>query len=838
MAKRIQGITIELDGETQGLDRALRDVNKRSRSLNSELRDVERLLKFDPGNTEALAQKQRLLGDQVENTSQKLNQLRNAEKQVARQFQSGEIGEEQYRAFQREVQFTERELQKFKKQLSDVGKTKSIKKSESDMRELKQETDKADKAAKDLGSSFKKVAKRASVLGAAGSAAIGGFVQGMEEYNRLIGRLETNAITRGFDPKQAEDFANQIASITGETDSAVETVSNLFATDLSDNQIAQAIEEINGAAIKFSDTLKTEGIADGLQETLSTGSAVGQFAELLERSNVDLDTFNAGLAQAQANGTATNYAMQQLSSLGLQETLDKYKETNPELYESMKAQQELTSSSAELATTLTPLVTNAKEFLTTIIDWVNQNVELIKSFDNVGDGLQAFLGKLLSDGANIVGNLAQGIIKNLPRLMEMGMEMLENIIQGITNNVPMLFETWSQLMQQQALNIQTFLPQLITLGVTLLQSLIQGLISAIPLLVEGISQVITNMVTVILESLPILLQQGITILNAIIQGIINNLPLLAEAVLTLLTNLVTTITQNLPLIIQAGISLLNSLIDGIIKILPTLIDTAIMLIENILTVLFDNLPLILDAGVKLLDALIDGIIDMLPELISAALRLIIELVGELIANLPKIIAAGVDLIFALIEGLIDAIPDIISAIPKIVTAIFDAFGDVDWAEIGINIIEGLKDGLTSMAGSLVDSVKGVASDAIEGAKNLLGIHSPSRVFREIGEFTGEGLELGILSMGRNVAKAGQKLGEMSIPKMPKYDLSYENNNQPNANTNASQINVNDNELLSVLQSIAKYMQNGQTTVVQIGEDTVATAVNNFNAVADKTNYMG
>ncbi|MDA1775478.1 hypothetical protein PDJ95_30130, partial [Bacillus cereus] len=106
MAGRIKGITIEINGNTQPLQNALKDVNKQSDSLAKELKDVERLLKFDPGNVEALAQKQQLLTQQIENTTQKLDKLKAAEQQVQAQFQNGKISEEQYRAFRREIEFT------------------------------------------------------------------------------------------------------------------------------------------------------------------------------------------------------------------------------------------------------------------------------------------------------------------------------------------------------------------------------------------------------------------------------------------------------------------------------------------------------------------------------------------------------------------------------------------------------------------------------------------------------------------------------------------------------------------------------------------------------------
>lgn len=120
MSNKIKGLTIEIGGETTALNKALGEVNRTSRDLKSELRDVERLLKLDPGNTTLLAQKQKILAESIENTSKKLETLKEAERQAQEQFKQGKIGEEQYRAIQREVVKTEEELKKMNKQLQEM----------------------------------------------------------------------------------------------------------------------------------------------------------------------------------------------------------------------------------------------------------------------------------------------------------------------------------------------------------------------------------------------------------------------------------------------------------------------------------------------------------------------------------------------------------------------------------------------------------------------------------------------------------------------------------------------------------------------------------------------
>ena len=110
MASRIKGITVEIGGDTTGLDKALRTVNSSIKNTQSALKDVQRLLKLDPTNTELLAQKQRLLKEAVASTSEKLEALKEAQKQAKQQLENGDLGQDKYDALQREIIETEEEL--------------------------------------------------------------------------------------------------------------------------------------------------------------------------------------------------------------------------------------------------------------------------------------------------------------------------------------------------------------------------------------------------------------------------------------------------------------------------------------------------------------------------------------------------------------------------------------------------------------------------------------------------------------------------------------------------------------------------------------------------------
>lgn len=120
MGNRIKGITVEIGGDTTGLDKALRGVNSSITKTQSALNDVNKLLKFDPSNTVLVAQKQQLLSQAVSQTSDKLEALESAQEQVVAAFQRGDIGQDKYQAFQREVEETRGKLNQYKNDLSSL----------------------------------------------------------------------------------------------------------------------------------------------------------------------------------------------------------------------------------------------------------------------------------------------------------------------------------------------------------------------------------------------------------------------------------------------------------------------------------------------------------------------------------------------------------------------------------------------------------------------------------------------------------------------------------------------------------------------------------------------
>lgn len=380
MAK-LKGITLEISGDTTGLDKALQGVNKESNKLQSELRQVEKLLKLDPSNTELLAQKQGLLSNQVETTKEKLDQLKQAQAQVNEQFRTGKIGEEQYREFQREIIATEQKLKSLEQQVKENGKSFA-----------------------DLGDKVSGIGKKMSGVGGAMTAGVttplvGGLVaiaEGTSELANDLAKLETNAIVAGVGVEAANEAMRELSKVSDETDSNVEAVSNLLASGFDDNEMLEAIDALSGAVIKFPDTLKIEGLADGLEETLATGKGIGPFAEMIERLGYNLDDFDAGLEKAKKNGTETQYVLDFLAKTGLSEVNAEFQKNNEALIVNNQANYDLQLALKNLGDTLRPILSEVVQGLSTALTAFNELDSGTKKIILTFGGLVAILGPILT----------------------------------------------------------------------------------------------------------------------------------------------------------------------------------------------------------------------------------------------------------------------------------------------------------------------------------------------------------------------------------------------------------------------------------------------------------
>ena len=256
------------------------------------------------------------------------------------------------------------------------------------------------------------------------------------------------------------------------------------------------------------------------------------------------------------------------------------------------------------------------------------------------------------------------------------------------------------------------------------------------------SDAIPNIINQISKSLPEILQLGGDIFQQLIQGIMNNLPQLTNTTLQIIQTLLTGLINNLPQLIQTGMQVISQLIIGIAQMLPTLIPQAVNCIITIVEGLLDNIDLLIDAGIQLILGLADGLIEALPILIEKIPVIIEKLISALIRNFPKIVKAGGELIGKLVSGIVGSFWKLLEVAPQLISNIVNGLknGLSEIKNAGKYLVEGLWNGISGMASWVYEKIKSFANNIVANIKNALGIHSPSRVFRdEVGKYMALGL---------------------------------------------------------------------------------------------------
>ena len=266
--------------------------------------------------------------------------------------------------------------------------------------------------------------------------------------------------------------------------------------------------------------------------------------------------------------------------------------------------------------------------------------------------------------------------------------------------------------------------------------------------VEGLISAATNVVGQLLNGFvtaaPSLIDAGVQILMMVLNGIATLIPTLPQQSQTIITALANGIFTLLPTLIVLGTQLLFSLIQGFVSALPSIVESGTNAVLTLGDTIVNNLPQILESGTQLLLSLIQGIASSLPRLTLMGFELIFKLSFAIIQNLPQILDCGVQILAELIAGFISMMGDWITLGSDLVQDMWNTITETDWLSLGSNIISGIANGIVNGAGAIVSAAQDAASRALNAAKNFLGIHSPSRVFRdEVGKMIPQGMAVGV-----------------------------------------------------------------------------------------------
>lgn len=442
MASNIKGITIEIGGNTTKLDSALKSVDSKTRSLSQELKQINTQLKFDPGNTVLLQQKFQVLSEKVSATRDKLKQLEEAQEQVERQFQNGEIDEGQYRAFQRELEKTKSQLNQLEGEAADAKNDIDRLGNEADQTgdEFKQMGTDAKTSAKDVGDGFNTTAINmssvmniVSQIGNVIQSAIQGAIrlgrkigEIINEYLDTVDEINTNAAKYGISTElyQQWKYAEEVIDVSAETmgSSLGKLTRSLKQYQKGNEDTVQAFEDLGVAVYDssgkfrdsediFYDTIDALGrVEDETQANIYANTLYGRSYQELEP-----------LIQA---GTKS------LKDLGQEAKNRGAIMTQDELDKMQGAKDALDQVRAQLAVALAPLISAIAPQIEKIANWIADklaNPKVQEVLERIGEAF---------------GKLLEGVLQMIDEAIESGemeefinwvIETLPDIVDGILN---------------------------------------------------------------------------------------------------------------------------------------------------------------------------------------------------------------------------------------------------------------------------------------------------------------------------------------------------------------------------------------------------------------------
>lgn len=736
---QIKGLTVEIGGDTTQLGKALEDVNKKSKALSSELGEVNRLLKMDPGNADLLAQKQKILADAVTNTAEKLDKLKQAEKQVQEQFERGEVSEQQVRALQREIIATEKKM---------AGYEKAVEETNDALKGMDDATEDVEESSGKLGETLANVAKTGLAAVAAGAAAlVGGLVASAEatrEYRTEMGKLDTAFTMAGHSSEAATATYKSLQGVLGETDQAVEAANHLAKLATNEQDLATWTDICTGVYATFGASLPIEGLTEAANETAKTGALTGSLADALNWAGVNEEKFQEQLDACTTEQERAALITNTLNGL-YSETAATYKETNAEVIRANEANEAWMESMAGVGGAIEPILTDVKmmgaALLSDAVPGVQALADAFRGLLNGEDGAAADFGAAFSD---LVNGLVTKITESLPAIAETGLSIVTTLASSLIQQIPTLLSTAGQIVGQLVNGIINSLPQLLAQGREMLSSLANGIRENLPSLVSQALDTVENFANTIYESAPGLIETGFELLSSLVSGIMSSLPELIARVPEIVSTFANVINDNFPTILKKGAELILQIIKGIISAIPTLIAN----IPKIITAIVDVWEAFnwLNLGKKAITALKDGVLKMVGAVKNAG-KSVMDGITNAIKNLPsKLLELGKNGISSLGNAIKNGLSTVKSAAKSVLDGVLNTIKDLPkkMLTVGKDLVKGLWNGISDMTGWVIGKIQSFGDSVLGGIKSFFGIKSPSRVFRdEVGAMLAEGMAVGI-----------------------------------------------------------------------------------------------
>ena len=363
---------------------------------------------------------------------------------------------------------------------------------------------------------------------------------------------------------------------------------------------------------------------------------------------------------------------------------------------------------------------------------------------NLGEIVPRLASTIPELGRNIYEMIVSSFDQNGTGIAQAGIGLINNLASGLSEAAPKVTGSAGKIVSDMMIGIQNAAPQMLSSAADLIASFAQGIGEQLPTLIPQAMNMIVTLADAVIANIPKIVQAGVSILVGLVSGIINGLPTLIEEGPRIINEFADAIYNGIGTLLGTGLAMIVELGKGIINNMPLIIQNAGEILKAIINVF--SLSSMLNLGKKLIESLAKGM-----EAVGPAIKTALSNIGktglEAIKNL-KWSQVGKAIITFISTSLRSGASLAVNALKSVGTLAVNAFKSISWGAVGKAVITGIANGITGAAGAIVTAAKNAAKKALDAAKNFLGIHSPSTVFRDQ---VGKNMALGVgLGFEKNV----------------------------------------------------------------------------------------
>jgi phage-related protein len=654
---------------------------------------------------------------------------------------------------------------------------------------------------KDLGS---KVAGGLATITASVGALAGAFLataEGTREFRNNMAKLETGFTEAGLTAEDASNTFKEMYSILGDEGQATEATAFLakFADD--EKELASATHTLTGIYATFGAALPLEGLTEAINHTSSLGSVQGNLADALEWSGINVDDFNAQLEKCSDEEERQALIMETLSGV-YDGAADTYKEVNKDVIDSNKAQANLTETMAKLGEKAEPILTVVKDGFNQLLQEVLKLTENV-DFEALAEKIKGAFAYFIDTIIPAIKDGFQWILDNkdvlIAGIVAIGTGMLAWNVVSIVQGVVGAIKAWT----------------VATEGMTVAQRLLNLAMSANPI------GIIITVITALVAAFVVLWNKS----DAFREFWIGLWDKLKSAV--------------------------SFVVDWIKENWETLVLFMMNPFVGLFKYLYDNF----EGFRNVVDTVLNKVVQFFKDCWSkikeawSGVSTWFSDIGEKIVNAFKNIPSKISEFFSTAwNNVKNAWSTVSTFFTDIKDKIVNAFKELPakMLTVGEDLVKGLWNGIKDMTSWITKKLEGFGDSVLSGIKNFFGIHSPSKVFQEIGHYLGEGLAIGIEDETDNVTNTAIEMGEAVVDGVKSTEKDVEKIAKETADLYAegvmesgNTVKNHFNKLLNDIKTFiidpevkTKNLENALTKITSIVEKLKSTIGNYISSIVD------